>query len=110
MRARLLRQERQEGQSSFLHARWPEAQPRWCGYHLYWIHILRSAERSTAFTELPATRVRRDRFDIFLTVPVIGPVLLLLAGNADFMFDPPGWIDAFGMVGRFWHYADQNPL
>ena len=26
------------------------------------------------------------------------------------MFDGPGWIDAFGMLGRFWHYADQNPL
>jgi len=71
---------------------------------------LHSPRTSTAFAELPATGIRRDGFDLFLTVPVIGPVLLLLAGNADFMFDPPGWIDAFGMLGRFWHYADQNPL
>ena len=80
------------------------------GYHLSWIDTLHPAERSTALAELPVTRARRDRFDRFLAVPLIGPVLLLLAGNADFMFDPPGWIDAFGMVGRFWHYADQNPL
>jgi hypothetical protein len=34
----------------------------------------------------------------------------MIAGNADFMFDTPGWVDAFGMLGRFWHWADQNPL
>ena len=51
----------------------------------------------------------RRRFDGFLTVPLIGPLLLLLAGNANFMFDAPGWIDAFGMLGHFWHYTDHNP-
>ena len=50
------------------------------------------------------------RRDWYLAVPVIAPALLLLAGNADFMFDDPGWIDTFGMLGRFWHYAEQNPL
>ena len=43
-------------------------------------------------------------------VPVVGPALLLAAGSTNFMFDGPGWIDAFGMVGRFWHYTSHNPL
>lgn len=58
---------------------------------------------------MDVSRSRPYRFDRFLAVPLIGPVLLLAAGNANFMFDGPGWIDAFGMVGRFWHYADHNP-
>jgi hypothetical protein len=34
----------------------------------------------------------------------------MLAGNMDFMFDPPGLVDSFGLLGRFWHWAEQNPL
>ena len=52
---------------------------------------------------------RRYRIDWYLWVPVLGPALLMLAGNTDFMFDAPGWVDPFGLLGRFWHWAEQNP-
>jgi hypothetical protein len=58
----------------------------------------------------PLVEHRRHRIDWYLAVPILGPMLLLLAGNADFMFDPAGWVDTFGLLGRFWHYAEQNPL
>jgi hypothetical protein len=58
----------------------------------------------------PLAPVRRTRIDWFLAVPLIGPLLLFFAGSADFLFDSPGLVDTFGMVGRFWHYTDHNPL
>jgi len=49
------------------------------------------------------------RLDWYVLIPAIGPVLLRLLGGRDFLFDAPGWVDTFGMLGRFWHYAEQNP-
>jgi len=48
--------------------------------------------------------------DWYALIPVVGPALLWMLGGRDFLFDPPGWVDTFGMLGRFWHYAEQNPL
>jgi hypothetical protein len=53
---------------------------------------------------------RNFRIDWYLIAPMLGPIVLLLAENADFMFDPPGWVDTYGLLGRFWHYPEQNPL
>jgi hypothetical protein len=32
--------------------------------------------------------------------------VLLAAGNADFAFDPPGFLDSFVYFGYFWHYPE----
>jgi hypothetical protein len=80
------------------------------GYHRERTTTVHPADRPTTLTDLRSSGVWRHRLDGFLAVPIIGPLLLVLSGNANFMFDRPGWIDAFGMVGHFWHYADHNPL
>jgi osmotically-inducible protein OsmY len=49
------------------------------------------------------------RVDWYVLVPLLGPVLLWILGGRDFLIDPPGYVDTFGMLGRFWHYAEQNP-
>lgn len=55
---------------------------------------------------LPRAAALAIAIDAYLVVPLIGPALLLLAGNADFMFDPPGWVDTFYLLGYFWHYPE----
>jgi len=57
---------------------------------------------------LSATPASR-RVDWYVLIPGLGPVLLWILGGKDFLFDAPGWVDTFGMLGRFWHYAEQNP-
>jgi hypothetical protein len=49
------------------------------------------------------TSVRR--FDWFLLFPLLGPAVLLAAGNDGFGFDPPGWVDSSVYLGYFWHYS-----
>jgi hypothetical protein len=46
------------------------------------------------------------RFDWFLLFPLLGPAVLLAAGNDGFGFDPPGWLDSYVYLGYFWHYAE----
>jgi hypothetical protein len=50
------------------------------------------------------TRVRR--FDTFVLYPLLCPIVLLIAGNDGFGFDPPGWLDSFMYLGYFWHYPE----
>ena len=57
---------------------------------------------------VPASPLSR-RIDSYVLIPVLGPILLWALGGSDFLFDSPGWVDTFGMLGRFWHYAEQNP-
>jgi hypothetical protein len=40
----------------------------------------------------------------------MAPALLLAAGNQNFGFDPPGWLDPFFYVGYFWHYPEHLPM
>jgi hypothetical protein len=63
----------------------------------------------------PATVVRAAGastgvFDRFLLFPPGAALVLFLAGNQNFGFDPPGWLDAFMYLGYFWHYTDHVPL
>jgi len=48
-------------------------------------------------------RARRDWLILF---PLLVPAVLLAAGNDDFGFDPPGFLDSFVYVGYFWHYPE----
>ena len=48
--------------------------------------------------------------DRHLAWAAAGPLVLLIAAGDNFMFDHPAWIDTFGMLGRFWHYTEHNPL
>lgn len=57
---------------------------------------------------VPANPVSR-RVDWYLLIPGLGPVLLWILGGKDFLFDPPGWVDTFTVLGNFWHYTEQNP-
>ena len=50
--------------------------------------------------------VRAAVFDPFIVAVVTGPLLLLLASNDDFMFDPIGWLDSYNQLGYFWHYPE----
>src|SRR5262245_35483623 len=59
--------------------------------------------------DLPGIPMSR-RVDWYVLIPVLGPILLWLLGGRDFLLDSPGWVDTYGMLGRFWHYAEQNPL
>lgn len=44
--------------------------------------------------------------DRFLLLPLLTPAVLLAAGNEDFGFDEPGFIDPFLNLGYFWHYVE----
>ena len=49
---------------------------------------------------------RGPAVDWFLIYPLLCPLVLVVAGNDAFGFDPPGWLDSFTYLGYFWHYAD----
>ena len=42
--------------------------------------------------------------------PLLATTALFAAGNHNFGFDPPGWLDPFLYVGYFWHYPEHLPL
>jgi hypothetical protein len=44
--------------------------------------------------------------DWFFLYPMLCPLVLLVAGNDAFGFDPPGWLDSYIYLGYFWHYPD----
>jgi hypothetical protein len=49
------------------------------------------------------------RRDPFVLLPMLVAAVLIAAGNEDFGFDAPGWLDPFMYFGYFWHYPIHAP-
>jgi hypothetical protein len=63
-------------------------------------------ERADTRGAAPQSRVR----DWLVLAPLLATTALFAAGNHNFGFDPPGWLDTFLYVGYFWHYPEHLPL
>jgi hypothetical protein len=51
-----------------------------------------------------------SRSDWVVLYALLAAAALLLAGNDNFGFDPPGYLDSFFYVGYFWHYTEHLPF
>ena len=51
-----------------------------------------------------------SRRDWILAFPLLAAAALVAAGNDNFGFDPPGYLDSFFYVAYFWHYTEHLPF
>src|SRR4051794_39716760 len=52
----------------------------------------------------------RSKIDWGFAVPIAAVLALFAAGNDNFGFDQPAWLDTFVFLGYFWHYPAHLPL